>query len=199
MAYVFKFEQHPHLPKSHHDPKVIPSIEAEFYVDQYKMLHNIDCLAKKISGTFNRNPDPTRELAVERYQGFISVCEARSGAIAEFLFKRLLAEMARSLKPDDSMFLVQIWRLCGLLSGLHFPKRNNTNRFIFLRVFLQRVRHRVSQCFHEDRDHPLPPILDALLRILIHTPNALKWSPRHRLLEIEGYVRPLGHAAPHRR
>lgn len=175
----FAFKRHPFLPSTYGDPSAIPSINAEPYIYQYKMLHFIEVLTAGIAhaGSCNSLSDQNFawQLASDRCHGITSLFESRREPIAGFLFSRFLNDLTSSVRPQDPMFLVQIWQLCISLSRVHFHRRDNAGRLMLLRLFLHRMRQSVSELL-PGQEHPLPAILGTLQCVLVSCPESLKWT-----------------------
>lgn len=147
------------------------------------MLHAIDIFARGISGAINRGMNPPSlagascwQLASDRCQGFISVCEAWLGLTARFLFGRLLEGVETcTARSEDPVFLVHVWRICVSLSTMRFRSCTAANRLTFLRLFLHQAQDILRRSQPEER-HPILVILGRLLRVADRSPHALKWT-----------------------
>ncbi|KAK4442177.1 hypothetical protein QBC34DRAFT_499856 [Podospora aff. communis PSN243] len=174
------FKKHMCLSRKYGDPGMFPSISQEPHGRQIKMLHAIGNFANGLAGREKRDaPLPGHislwQLTSDRCQKFASIFESKTGQIPVFLFNRLLNDLASNVVLNDAMFLVYLWRICLSLSRTRFAGRNNNTRFIFVRLFLQRMHHALRN-IHGNGDHPLAVILGALVRIIVDAPEAFKWS-----------------------
>ncbi|KAK3296516.1 uncharacterized protein B0H64DRAFT_475308 [Chaetomium fimeti] len=143
------------------------------------MLHFIEVLTAAISRAKRSGALPDGgfvwQLASDRCRGITSLFESRREPIAGFLFDRLVDGLASSVRPEDPMFLVQMWQLCVSLSRIHFHQREIAERLMFLRLFLHRMRQRLLP-FTPSQEHPVLAILGALESILVKSPKSLKWT-----------------------
>ncbi|KAK0720996.1 hypothetical protein B0H67DRAFT_553066 [Lasiosphaeris hirsuta] len=179
---VFQLRSYLQL-KSHLPINIVPSAAGEQCHHQHKMLHTIHALVQGIFDTKKKDVvQPVGaeyrsawQLLYDKCLGFAAVCGGGTGGRANFLYNQILEQLRKLPELRDYMFLIYIWKICLSMSAMRFPGRTDTNRFIFLQMFLMRLRSAFTDVAGgQQQPHSEVVLLECLFRVLSSSPQHFK-------------------------
>lgn len=166
-----------------------PSLSAGPYVCQYKIFHAIDGFVKGLFGSGHKSwtanvtsfiPPPGEtdssrawQLIFDTVSGVAIVSDGIIGPKAFYLLELALVRLKTAARKRDPNFLLYFWSICFTLSGIRYHSSRYFCEFIFLRVFLLRLRDEFLRFTRRPKD-PLVVLVDSSIGILDSTPGHLR-------------------------